>query len=45
MLYEDQPYLWLFAGNVMIAAQANLENFDPLPYNANWNIDSWTVTD
>lgn len=45
MLYEDQPYMWLFAGNTMIAAQGNLENFDPLPYNASWNIDAWTVTE
>jgi peptide/nickel transport system substrate-binding protein len=45
MLYEDQPYLWLFAGNTMIAAQGSLENFDPIPYNASWNIDAWTVSD
>lgn len=45
MMYENPPYLWLYAGNVMVAAQGNLENFDPLPYNPSWNIDAWTVAD
>lgn len=41
MMYEDPPYLWLFAGNSMTAAQGTLENFDPLPYNTTWNEDAW----
>jgi peptide/nickel transport system substrate-binding protein len=45
MLYRDQPYMWLYYGSVMTAAQANVENFDPLPYAVNWNIDAWTVRD
>ena len=45
ILHEDQPYLYLFAGNVMSAAQPGVENFDPLPYNNRWNIDAWTVGD
>ena len=43
LLYEDQPYLWLYAGNTMVAAQPGIANFDPLPYNADWNIDAWTI--
>ncbi|GAB1420730.1 peptide-binding protein [Anaerolineales bacterium] len=43
ILYEDQPYMWLFYGNVMVAAQPNVENFDPLPYAAAWNMDAWTI--
>jgi peptide/nickel transport system substrate-binding protein len=43
LMYENPPYLWLYAGNVMVAAQGSLENFDPLPYNPAWNIDAWTV--
>jgi len=43
MLYDNPPMLWLFAGNVMAAAQGSVENFDPLPYNVGWNIDAWTV--
>jgi peptide/nickel transport system substrate-binding protein len=45
MLYEDQPYLWLYATNVMIAAQPTVQNWDPLPYAATWNLDAWTVGD
>ncbi|MEM9952028.1 MAG: ABC transporter substrate-binding protein [Chloroflexota bacterium] len=45
LLWEDAPYVWLFAGNVMRAAQANLANFDPIPNNYNWNIDDWVVTE
>ncbi|QPC81029.1 hypothetical protein G4Y79_15095 [Phototrophicus methaneseepsis] len=43
MLYEDQPYLWLFFGNVMVAAQPNVENFDPYPAAPLWNVDAWRV--
>jgi peptide/nickel transport system substrate-binding protein len=43
MMYEDPSMLWLFAANVMVAAQGSLENFDPLPYSPAWNIDAWTV--
>jgi peptide/nickel transport system substrate-binding protein len=43
ILYENPPYLWLFATNTMIAAQGNVENFDPLPYNAGWNNDAWSM--
>lgn len=43
ILYEDQPYLWMFASNIMVAAQGNIEGWDPLPNAATWNIDAWTV--
>jgi len=43
MMYDNPPYLWLFAANVMVAAQGSLENWDPLPYNAAWNITSWSA--
>jgi peptide/nickel transport system substrate-binding protein len=45
MVWEDQPYLFLFATNVMVAAQANVSGWDPLPYNTDWNIDAWSVQD
>jgi peptide/nickel transport system substrate-binding protein len=41
--HEDQPYLFLYAQNTGYAARANVENFDPLPAQGTWNIDSWTV--
>ena len=43
-LWEDQPYLWLYAANTMVATQGNVENFDPLPYNSTWNEDAWTIS-
>jgi len=43
ILYEEQPYMWLFSGNVMAAAQGTVENYDPLPLFATWNIDAWNV--
>jgi peptide/nickel transport system substrate-binding protein len=43
MMYDNPPYLWLFAANVMVAAQGSVEGWDPLPYNAAWNITSWST--
>lgn len=45
IVWEEQPYAFLFATNVMRAAQANVAGWDPLPYNYDWNIDSWSVED
>ncbi|MDX1994154.1 MAG: ABC transporter substrate-binding protein [bacterium] len=43
ILYEEQPYMYLFGTNLMVAAQSNLVNWNPLPLLAAWNIDSWSV--
>jgi len=43
ILYTDQPYMFLFHSNVMAAAQAGVENYDPLPIFTQWNIDAWRV--
>jgi peptide/nickel transport system substrate-binding protein len=43
IMYDNPPYLWLFATNTMIAAQGSVENWDPLPYNAAWNITAWST--
>lgn len=40
ILWEQQPYLWLYIPNVMVAAQANVEGWDPLPNAAAWNLDA-----
>jgi peptide/nickel transport system substrate-binding protein len=45
IVWEEQPYLFLFATNVMAAAQGNISGWDPVPYEANWNIDAWSVSD
>jgi len=42
ILYEDQPYLYLYVGNVMTAAQNSVTSFAPTPYGSAWNIDAWT---
>ncbi len=44
ILYRDQPYLYLYAGNVMYAAQGNVENWDPYPNFHTWNIDAWDAS-
>lgn len=43
MLTDFQPYLWLYATNVLVAAQPSVEGWDPLPYSPAWNFDAWTV--
>lgn len=45
IVWEEQPYMFLYASNVMVAAQAELEGWDPVPYNVDWNIDAWSVED
>jgi peptide/nickel transport system substrate-binding protein len=43
ILQRDQPYLWLFAVNDMVAAKPNVKGFKPYPYAPLWNIDQWQV--
>lgn len=46
ILYEEQPYMYLYIGNVMWAAQSEVENWDPLPGARGtviWNIDAWST--
>jgi len=42
IIYDDQPYMFLFARNQMIVSQPNIGNWDPLPYSPSWNLDAWT---
>jgi peptide/nickel transport system substrate-binding protein len=43
ILYDDQPYLYLYAGNVMYAAQGDVQNWNPFPNFHTWNIDAWSA--
>lgn len=43
MLYEDAPYIFLYAGNVMSAAQGTVQNWDPIPNNTTWNESDWVT--
>lgn len=45
ILYNDQPYMYLYVGNVMTAAQANVEGFNPYPFSTTWNIDAWSANE
>lgn len=44
ILWEDQPYLWLYALDSAYAVAPNIEGFDPYPNFGRWNIDAWVVT-
>jgi peptide/nickel transport system substrate-binding protein len=45
IIYDEQPYLFLYAGNTMSVAQPNVVNWDPLPYAPGWNLDAWSIND
>jgi peptide/nickel transport system substrate-binding protein len=37
ILYEEQPYVWLYALNTVYAAAPGVQNFDPKPNFGDWN--------
>lgn len=41
ILYEEQPYLWLYAFNSAYSAAPQIANFDGRPNFGSWNIDQW----
>jgi ABC-type transport system substrate-binding protein len=43
LVQRDQPYLWLFAVNDMVAAKPTVKGFKPYSYAPLWNIDQWQV--
>ena len=43
ILQTDQPYVWLFAPDDMIVAQAGIMGFDPRPHMPFWNIHEWVL--
>lgn len=45
ILWEDQPYLWLYARNSLYAAAPNVQGFQPYPDLGTWNIDAWNVVE
>jgi ABC-type transport system substrate-binding protein len=45
ILYDDQPYLWLYALNSLYAAAPNVQGFQPYPDQGTWNIDAWNVVE
>jgi len=43
ILYQEQPYVWLYELNSVYAATPSIEGFDPRPNFGTWNVDSWVV--
>ena len=43
ILRDDSPWIWISTGNVLLAAQSNVENWAPRVGGARWNIDAWTI--
>lgn len=41
ILWEDQPYLWLYSLDSAYVASPDIVNFNPFPAQGRWNIDSW----
>lgn len=43
ILYQDQPYAWLFATNDIFAARGSVTGFAPYPFAPFWNVDEWVI--
>lgn len=43
ILQEDQPYVWLYSTNDMIAAGGGVLGFAPRPGRPFWNVQDWIV--
>lgn len=44
ILWEEQPYLYLYTLNNVYAAAPNVQGFAPYPLFGTWNVDAWNVT-
>jgi peptide/nickel transport system substrate-binding protein len=40
IMYDEQPYLWLYAINSLYSAWPEVDNWDPRPNYPDWNADS-----
>ncbi|MBN1565508.1 MAG: hypothetical protein JXA10_16805 [Anaerolineae bacterium] len=45
ILQDDQPFIWLFAANDMIAVQGGVAGFAPYPHTPLWNVNAWVITE
>ena len=45
ILRDDSPWIWISTGNVLLAAQTNIENWAPRAGGSRWNIDAWTIAE
>lgn len=44
ILMEDLPFFYLNTSMVPVVVQPDVQNFDPLPLDLDWNIYAWTQT-
>lgn len=45
ILFDEVPYMYLWVGQNMTAAQPNLINWNPSPYSRTYSIDAWALLD
>ena len=45
ILRDDSPWIWISTGNVLLAAQTNVENWAPRVGGSRWNIDAWMISE
>ena len=45
ILRDDSPWIWISTGNVLLAAQTNVENWAPRAGGSRWNIDAWMIAE
>ncbi len=45
ILWEEQPYIYLYALNTVYAAAPNVNGFNPYPLFGTWNVDAWVVNE
>jgi peptide/nickel transport system substrate-binding protein len=43
LLQDDQPYIWLFSLDSLVAARTSVANFAPYPNATFWNIRDWVI--
>ena len=43
ILARDLPWLTYYNAVVVVAANANVEGWDPFAYDARWNMDAWNI--
>jgi len=43
IIFEEQPYMFLYSNLSMTAAQSGLQNWDPATFSRSWNEDAWIV--
>jgi peptide/nickel transport system substrate-binding protein len=44
IVYEEQPYVFLYAPNDMYAALPSVDGFGPYPVQPFWNVETWEIS-